>query len=452
MKHLDLKTILKFWIPLSATWLMMSVEGPYLAAIIARMAQPKFNLAAYGVAFSFAMIVEAPIIMIMSASTALVKDYHSFKKLKTFTYLLNTIITCLIVLFILPPVFNFIAGKVVKLPDEILGLTHIATIILIPWPASIGYRRFYQGILISHNLTKRVAYGTIVRLSSMSLTAIIFFFFTNFPGVIVGASALSCGVICEAIASKFMALATVKQISNVNKQDPISSLKDSSSLQASRLSYREIIHFYYPLALTSILTLAVNPMITFFLGQSRLAIESLAVLPVLNSFLFIFKSFSVSYQEAAIALLSGGKQNSYKSVRNFAAIIGLLTASILLVISLSPFSDLWFSGLSGLSEELSRLARFPLLILAIIPALEVLISFQRAVLINSRFTNPITMATAIEVLGIILVLIVSVKFFDLIGVTAAAFAMLFGRLGANIFLFVPLSKALKSSLKPQPEQ
>ncbi|MDP4190772.1 MAG: hypothetical protein Q8858_04400 [Bacteroidota bacterium] len=446
MKKLDLRTILRFWIPLSATWLMMSVEGPYLAAIIARMAQPKFNLAAYGVAFSFAMIVEAPIIMIMSASTALVKDYHSFKKLKTFTYSLNALITCLIVLFILPPVFNFIAGKVVKLPGEILGLTHIATIILIPWPASIGYRRFYQGILISHNLTKRVAYGTIVRLSSMSLTAVIFFFFTSFPGVIVGASALSCGVICEAIASKFMALATVKQISSVNKQDP------TSSLQSSKLSYREIIHFYYPLALTSILTLAVNPLITFFLGQSRLAIESLAVLPVLNSFLFIFKSFGVSYQEAAIALLSGGKQNSYKSVRNFAAIIGVLTASVLLVISLSSFSDLWFSGLSGLSDELSRLARFPLLLLAIIPALEVLISFQRAVLINSRFTNPITMATAIEVLGIILVLIVSVRYFDLIGVTAAAFAMLFGRLGANIFLFVPLSKALKSPLKPQPEQ
>ncbi|MDP4175685.1 MAG: hypothetical protein Q8933_17040 [Bacteroidota bacterium] len=446
MKKLDLRTILRFWIPLSATWLMMSVEGPYLAAIIARMAQPKFNLAAYGVAFSFAMIVEAPIIMIMSASTALVKDYHSFKKLKTFTYSLNALITCLIVLFILPPVFNFIAGKVVKLPGEILGLTHIATIILIPWPASIGYRRFYQGILISHNLTKRVAYGTIVRLSSMSLTAVTFFFFTSFPGVIVGASALSCGVICEAIASKFMALATVKQISSVNKQDP------TSSLQSSKLSYREIIHFYYPLALTSILTLAVNPLITFFLGQSRLAIESLAVLPVLNSFLFIFKSFGVSYQEAAIALLSGGKQNSYKSVRNFAAIIGVLTASVLLVISLSSFSDLWFSGLSGLSDELSRLARFPLLLLAIIPALEVLISFQRAVLINSRFTNPITMATAIEVLGIILVLIVSVRYFDLIGVTAAAFAMLFGRLGANIFLFVPLSKALKSPLKPQPEQ
>jgi len=57
---------------------MMAVEGPFLAAIIARLAQPKYNLAAYGVAFSFGLIIEAPIIMIMSAATALVENKDSF--------------------------------------------------------------------------------------------------------------------------------------------------------------------------------------------------------------------------------------------------------------------------------------------------------------------------------------------------------------------------------------
>ena len=77
---LTYKRIFTFWTPLAATWLMMSVEGPFLAAIIARLAEAKYNLAAYGVAFSLALIIEAPIIMIMSASTALVKDRDSFLK------------------------------------------------------------------------------------------------------------------------------------------------------------------------------------------------------------------------------------------------------------------------------------------------------------------------------------------------------------------------------------
>ena len=103
--QLTLKKIFVFWLPLGATWLMMAVEGPFLAALIARLAEPKFNLAAYGVAFAFALIIEAPIIMIMSASTALVKDRLSFYKLKVFTYSLNALITILILVIIIPPIF-----------------------------------------------------------------------------------------------------------------------------------------------------------------------------------------------------------------------------------------------------------------------------------------------------------------------------------------------------------
>ena len=77
--QLTYKKIFYFWLPLAATWLMMSVEGPYLAALIARSPEPKFNLAAYGVAYSLALIIEAPIIMIMSASVALVKNKDSSK-------------------------------------------------------------------------------------------------------------------------------------------------------------------------------------------------------------------------------------------------------------------------------------------------------------------------------------------------------------------------------------
>ena len=50
------RQILVFWLPLLGTWLMMSVEGPMLSALISRMADPKFNLAAYGVAFALALL------------------------------------------------------------------------------------------------------------------------------------------------------------------------------------------------------------------------------------------------------------------------------------------------------------------------------------------------------------------------------------------------------------
>jgi len=169
---LTYKDIIIFWLPLLATLIMMMVEAPFLASVIARLNNPKYHLAAFGVAYSIAMFFESPIIMIMSASNALVKDRNSFIKLRNFTYVLNGIITILMLVTLVPPIFRFLFEGVIGLPEIVSSKTHIACFILFLWPAAIGYRRFYQGILISNNLTRRVSYGTVIRLISMVVTAV----------------------------------------------------------------------------------------------------------------------------------------------------------------------------------------------------------------------------------------------------------------------------------------
>ena len=164
------RKILTFWLPLAGTGLMMAVEGPYLAAIIARLQDPTVNLAAFGVAFAFAIIIESPVIMLMSASTVLVEDGPSYRALRRFSYGLAAVLTAVQVVVLLPPVFNTIA-QALALPADVTRLTHGGLAILLPWPAAIAYRRFRQGLLIRQNLTRRVAYGTIIRLVAMSTTA-----------------------------------------------------------------------------------------------------------------------------------------------------------------------------------------------------------------------------------------------------------------------------------------
>jgi len=426
---LTLKRIFHFWIPLAATWFMMAVEGPFLAAVIARLTDPKFNLAAYGVAFSFAILMESPIIMIMSASNALVKDRDSFLKLRNFTYLLNGVITVVMIIFLLPSVFNFITIQLIGLPENVSRLTHYACIVLLPWPAAIGYRRFYQGILVSSHLPKRVAYGTVVRLSSMAITALICYWFFNLTGAVVGTMALSLGVMAEAVASKFMAKKSVNRLL----------LKKSKE---KSLSYRFISAFYFPLALTSILSLSVQPMLTFFIGHSRMALESLAVLPVINSLVFIFRCTGFSFQEVAIALF-GENNEFYKPLRNFAVLLGIIVTAGLFFVAFTPLSFLWFHKVSGLSLELTRFANLPTKIVSIMPGLVVLLSFQRALLVNNRKTKPITVATVIEVVAIITILLFTIDFFGIVGAVAAAMALIIGRFLANSYLVIPVLQVLK---------
>ena len=218
---LSYKKIFLFWIPLAITWLMMSVEGPYLSALIARMGDPKYNLAAFGISFSFALIVEAPVIMLMSAATALVDSYNSFQKLKTFTYILNTLITLFMLVILIPSVFNFIAVDLIDLPIEVVEITYWAFAALLPWPAAIGYRRFYQGILIRNNKTRLVTVGTFIRLITMSLTALILYLKFAFPGAVVASLSLSVGVIVEAIASKIMSLQVVEKIRSIKSKEEL---------------------------------------------------------------------------------------------------------------------------------------------------------------------------------------------------------------------------------------
>lgn len=428
--ELTQKTILAFWVPLAATWLMMSVEGPYLSALIARLAEPKFNLAAYGIAFSLALIVEAPVIMMMSASTALVKDHQSFKELRKFNYGLMIVLTSIMILFNLSPVFYFITETLIGLPKEVSHLTHLAVIILIPWPAAIGYRRFYQGILIRNNLTRLVAYGTVIRMSSMTVTAFVLFKFSNVPGVVVGASALSTAVICEAIASKLMA----KKI--------LIKLKTQNDEAGSILTQRGIINFYYPLALTSLLTLGIQPFVTFFIGQSRMAIESFAVMPVVTSFVFIFRALGLSFQEVVIALI-GENNEGFQELKKFAIKLASVVAIILMIIAFTPLSEIWLRVVSGLSESLTNFARLPLIIMSFFPALTVLISFQRAVLVKSKETKQITYGTAIEFIGIIIVVAICIKYFSLVGAIAATIAFVIGRVSACTYLIPPSIRALK---------
>ncbi len=434
------KSIFLFWLPLAATWLMMSAEGPFLAAVIARLADARFNPAAHGVAFASALLIEAPVIMIMSASTALAEDRLSFKRLRNFIYALNGLVTAAQLLILIPPIFRFIMLDLVAIPEEVASLTYWALWILLPWPGAIGYRRFFQGILIRDGKTRLVAIGTGVRLVTMTSTGLALFFFLRPPGAWVGAASLSVGVLVEALVSRLMARGSVRRLLRTSEQAG----KDRSGRDGAayeELTYARIIRFYYPLALTSMIGLAAQPMMTFFMGRAEAPVESLAVFPVVISLTFIFRSMGLSFQEVGIALM-GRNHEHVRSLGQFALVLATATTGIFALVAFTPLADFWFVSVSGLSPELARYALIPAAILVPLPFLSVLLSFQRGILVVARTTRPITIATALEVGGIALVFPILGWKMGMVGMTAAAISILVGRIAANSFLVAPCRKAV----------
>ena len=94
---------------------------------------------------------------------------------------------------------------------------------------------------------------------------------------------------------------------------------------------------------------------------------------------------------------------------------------------------------------LTEFAIPPLKILVLLPALSVLLSFQRALLVNARTTKVITSATAIEVTGIAMVLWIAIHYYNTIGVMAAVTAIVLGRICATILLMPACWRATRDT-------
>jgi progressive ankylosis protein len=427
------RSIFLFWSPLAAQWLMMAAEGPFLAAVIARMGDATYNLAAYGVAFAIAILVEAPVIMLMSAATALVEDAGSYRLLRAFTAALNLVSTLLLLGILVPPVFRWLMASALGLPDEVSRLVHGALWLLLPWPAAIGYRRFLHGVLIRSGRTRLVAYGTVLRLAAMSATALLLHRFAGLPGAWVGAAALSSGVIAEAVAARFMAAGAVRRL-----------LEGGARVE---LGYREIGRFYFPLALTSLIGLTVHPLLTFLMGRAPYPVESLAVFPVIHGLSFLFRAPGFAYQEVVIAL-AGRRLENVPVLARFGGVLGATAAAGLAVVAFTPLADVWFAGVSGLTPELAAFSVAPTRVLAPLPLVAALIAFQHALLVHGRTTREVTAGTAVEVAGIALLFLLFGVGMGMVGVTAASLALLGGRLAAAAYLARPVRRILRGAPVP----
>lgn len=396
----------------------MAFEGPYIAAIIGRLPDVKVNLAGYGIAYSVGLLVESPIIMLMSASTAMVKSRQSYIKLRNFSFFLIIILTLLILVILMKPVYHFIFVERLKLDERLQDVVYYAIAGLIPWSGAIGYRRFYQGIIIKYGKTRLVALGTFTRMSTIIVLALILKHFTSINSALLGTLTLSGAVIIEAIVTRIFAISPVKKVLGVEEKE--------------ELSYYDIVKFYFPMAMTPLIALAVPPLTTFALLKGKNPVESAAIMPVLNSLTFVFRAVGLSFQEVSIALMDKDFKNFVK-IRNFMR--GLFIFNVLGYgsISFTSLSDYYFIKISGMTKELADMAKIPARILTFIPPFSALLAFQRAVIVKKGVTIHMTIATGIEVLATVSLLFL-IPFVDIPSIIIAASALLIGRVLSNTYL------------------
>lgn len=404
------RRIINMWWPLAASWLLMSFEGPIQNAVVARLPDPEIHLAAYGgVVFPLALIIEAPIVMLLTASTALSKDWPSYRTVWKYMMSASAVLTALHMLVALTPLYDFLVRGLMGIPDEVAGPARIGMIIMIPWTWSIAYRRFQQGVLIRFGHSRHVSIGTGIRLASDVTVLLIGYSLGSLPGIVVATSAVAVGVIAEATYIGIVVRPVLKY-----------ELKPAAHI-AEPLTNKAFAAFYFPLVLTPLLSFLAQPIGSAALSRMPRPVESLATWSAVSGLLFLMRSLGIAYNEVVVALLE--EPEAYKPLRRFALILMIAPSLLLLIYAATPLADFWFSRLTSLSPQLANLAVQALWLALPLPGIAAAQSWFQGQILHSRKTRPISESVVIYLASISLVLLAGIAWGKTPGLYVGVLAM-----------------------------
>ncbi len=377
----SLRLVLTRWWPLAASWALMGIELPLVGAVVARLANPDVSLAAYGgFVFPIALIIEAPIIMLLAASTALGRDMQAYRLMHRFMTVTSLGLTILHAILAFTPAFDLVLVTLLGPPDEVIEPARLGLAIMLPWTWTIAYRRFHQGFLIRFGQSGAVGVGTVVRLATVAVVTAATAF-AGAPGIVVATCAIASGVTAEAIYTGWRTRPIVR--------GPLA----DAPLADEPLRWNAFGTFYMPLVLTSLLLLLVQPIGAAAMARMPVALASLAAFPVVNGLLFFFRSVGYAYAEVVVALMD--RPGAEEALRRFTWIltVGSLVAPAL--VAATPASRFWFETLSGLRPELATLAQTAFLVGVAWAPLDVLRNYLQGRLVYARATRGVGESVAI---------------------------------------------------------
>ncbi|MFT7535318.1 MAG: hypothetical protein ACI85K_001270 [Hyphomicrobiaceae bacterium] len=394
----------------------MGVEMPMLAVAMTRMPGGDPHLAALGaLVYPLSLLIEAPIIMLLAASTALVRNLDIHEQLRRFAHVTAAILTVIHMLVAFTPAFDFIALDMIGVPDAIIEPGRLGMQIMTPWTWAIAYRRFQQGVLIRCEQSKLVVYGTMIRLLANVLVLAIGLSVGTWSGIVVGTIGIICGVTAEAIWAGWCFHRFAKP--KLREQQLARQQLDPGHVEAP-LQWPKFAAFYIPLAFTPLITIVIQPIGSWAMSKMSDPLMSLAAWPAVYGLVFLTRTAGYAFNEVVVAL--AGKPGGHRSLRRCGYGIAAVATMVMLLLAATPLGEWWFGTVTGLSPELTALASASLLFAVLMPGYAVAQNYHQGLLVHNHRTRPITEAVVLYLVICSICLVIGVEYLqDVQGIQVA---------------------------------
>ncbi len=368
--------IFRLWSPLALSWLCMAIELPLITAVIGRMADFKVQMAGVSsIAFPLALLIEGPVIMLLSASTALCRDGQSFRQVRRYALIMGVVLSGVHALVCLPSLYSPVAEGLIGASSNVAAAAYPAMLAMIPWTMAIAYRRFHQGVLIRAEKGAGVTQGTLVRLVTDCLVLAVCYRY-EVPGALTAGLGLSAGVTAEAF---YVGWAV---------QPCIRALPEPKDTGKAPLHFAGFMRFYTPLALTPILGFLAMPLGSAAMNRMPHSLDSLAVWQALHGIVFIPRSLALAYNEVVIRLSE--IPGSIPRLMRFSRILGFAITVLIAVFGLTPLGQDLFALLFDMPLTLAALGAAGLLLSLPQPGLMAGQSLHLGLLVSHGRTKAVT--------------------------------------------------------------
>jgi len=379
---LSRQAIFRFYLPLAVSWLFMGLEGPVCVGVISRLPGEQVNAAAFLVMMSLAIWIESPVIDLLSTSTTLTKNRASFAIISKFTWWMMAWVTLAHGIVVFTPLYGLVTEQLLGIRHEVAAAARPGLMVMLPWSAFIGWRRYLQGILIRNGQTKAIGFGTTLRVATIAIGALGLYATTTWPSVIIASTALLLSVMVETTFVHLFSRRTIRE----HLHEPTDADQP--------LSMAKLAAFHFPLTATTMVKLIVSPVIAAGLARTPDSVLSLAAFQTAGSVIFLFRAIAFCLPEVVIALYQD--EQAKVQLRRFCLTVGLAASGAMLLLSALGLDRVFLIQVLDAEPELAEVGHWVFLAMSLSPLLDAVQAYVRGVLTKHHLTLSRMVAVAVS--------------------------------------------------------
>ncbi len=391
-----MRELLAFYLPLALTHMMMAGGTPIVNAGITRLSNPTEQLAAFAVTFSLSVLLNSFCFGIEPAAVKLIRGGSSFGRVIRFALLIGSVLAGLELIVALSPLSELIFEGLFGLTPSVARHSAHTLLVFSPLPILLSLRSVAKGTLTASNLTAKVGWGTLLRLTAMLIIVLIGVLFLPLPGAVLGGLAFLGGILVESVYTTRFATKNLHR------------LPGDESGEAGE-SYRSILHFLLPIILSTAIGVSVNISTNAILSRTQDSVVAVSAFSVVRSIAWFLTSVLLSYQQFVIAR-SSIDERPY--VWRFSATGIVVISSLLGIIAYSPAGDFIMTVLLGVRGDVLLSASYGLLWIPVLPVLMGARSYLRGTAIRDNHPRDVLFSSTTSLIfgtavGLVLCKIVS---------------------------------------------